>query len=375
MSSSLEQKIPAVIYCDPQIGSIRIAALTLLDRLVVALHRGGCRAIHVVCPGPVPDMRRARALGMSVQTAAAAPQTSGPVLVSSCSVLIQPVDVKAVLGKSGHLSDSAGALLPVGVTARLPAALSDFGAALENVPVVRSIGVAGRVDDRESATRMERQLWASLGSTSDGVVDTYFNRPLGRFLSKVLIHTPVTPNQVTVVSALVGLVSAWFFAQGNYTAGIIGAILLQLSALIDCVDGDIARVVFKESPIGKWLDLGLDQVVHVAVFATLAVGLHRAGIDAPVMWLGISAVAGAVISFPVVVRARRLATAEDTRLEKFIDAASTRDFTALILFLAVIGHLEWFLWLTGITVHIFWVTALVLQLPKSTGKSATSSGA
>jgi phosphatidylglycerophosphate synthase len=232
------------------------------------------------------------------------------------------------------------------------------------------------VESRESAVAMERRLWASLGSSSDGVVDTYFNRPLGRFLSKILIHTPVTPNQVTVVSALIGLVSAWFFAQGNYTAGIIGALLLQLSALVDCVDGDLARVVFKESPIGKWLDLGLDQLIHVAVFATLAVGLSRAGADAPVVWLGISAVVGAVISFPVVVRARRLSNKDlDTKLEKFLDAASTRDFTALIVFLAVISRLEWFLWLTGITVHIFWITALIMQLPKKpSAGSAQNSG-
>lgn len=375
MPSALELNIPAVIFCDPQIGSIRIAALTLLDRMVVALHRGGCGPIHVVGAGPVPVMHRARALGISVETAPVAPLINGRVLVASCGVLVQAADVRAILGKNGRLSDNAGTLLPVGVTSGLQGAFSEIEAALKNLPVVRANGVAGKIEDRESAIRMERKLWASLGSSSDGVVDTYFNRPLGRFLSKALIHTPVTPNQVTVVSALVGLASAWFFAQGNYTAGIVGAILLQLSALIDCVDGDIARVVFKESPIGKWLDLGLDQVVHVAVFGTLAVGLHRAGIDAPVVALGISAVVGAVISFPVVVRARRLATAEDTRLEKFIDAASTRDFTALILFLSVIGHLEWFLWLTGITVHLFWVTALILQLPKGAEKPATRSGA
>lgn len=213
---------------------------------------------------------------------------------------------------------------------------------------------------------MEKLLWDSLTSSSDGVVDKYFNRPLGRFLSKVLIHTPVTPNQVTVVSMLVGLLGAYYFAVGNYTAGILGALLLQLSALIDCVDGDIARVVFKESPVGKWLDITLDQVVHVAVFAAIAAGLARQGIEAPVMWLGISAVAGALISFPVVVRGRMLANKDtDTRLEKFIDAASTRDFTALVLFLAFLGKLHWFLWLTAISVHIFWITALVLQLPKS----------
>lgn len=375
MSNSREQKIPAILFCDPKIGSIRIAALTLLDRLVVALNRSGCGSIRVVCAGELPALRRARALGIEVETVSSVPSVEGPVLLADCSLLVQSRDIRAVLAQRGRLVDASGEALPLGVASGLPAGTSDIAPLLKSAPEIRAAGVAGRVVDGATAKVMERKLWASLGSSSDGVVDTCFNRPLGRFLSKVLIHTPVTPNQVTVISALVGLASAWFFAQGNYTAGIIGAILLQLSALIDCVDGDIARVVFKESPIGKWLDLGLDQVVHVAVFATLAVGLHRAAVDAPVLALGISAVAGAVISFPVVVRARRLSTSEDSKLEKFIDAASTRDFTALILFLAVIGRLEWFLWLTGITVHIFWVTALVLQLPKRTGSSATRSGA
>jgi len=169
-----------------------------------------------------------------------------------------------------------------------------------------------------------------------------------------------------VISALVGLVGAYYFAVGNYLAGVTAALLLQLSALIDCVDGDIARIVFKESPIGKWLDIGLDQVVHVAAFAGIAIGLSQQGTQAPVLWLGASAVAGTLISFPVVLRGRLLSDKEaGTRLEKFIDAASTRDFTVLVLFLALVEKLHWFLWLTGITVHVFWITALFLQLPKS----------
>lgn len=212
---------------------------------------------------------------------------------------------------------------------------------------------------------------ASLGSSTDGIVDTWFNRPLGRFLSKVLIHTPATPNQVTVASALFGLLGAWYFADGTHVAGIVGALLLQWSALVDCVDGDIARVVFKETAIGKWLDLGLDQVVHVAVFASIAIGLSRQGNDAPVFWLGVSAVAGALISFAVVVRGRRLAIREnDARLERFLDAASTRDFTALVLLLAFIDRLEWFLWLSGIAVHLFWAVVLVQQSRFRTAPSA-----
>jgi phosphatidylglycerophosphate synthase len=354
---------PALIFCEPQTGSIKVAALTLLDRLVVACHRAGCRPIQIVCAGQLPSLKRANALGIQTDVLPAAPVVSEPTLVANCRLVAQAADVRAVIAQRGRLLDKHGEALPLGLVSSL---LTDLGTALKPLAGVRAEGVAGGVTDRASARRMERQLWASLTSSSDGIVDKYFNRPLGRFFSKVLVHTPITPNQVTVVSMLIGLVSAYFFAAGHHAAGILGALLLQLSALVDCVDGDLARVAFKESPLGKWLDIVLDQVVHVAVFAGIAVGLSRQGTEAPVLWLGASAVAGALISFPVVVRGRLLANqATDTRLEKFIDAASTRDFTVLVLFLALLGKLAWFLWLTGVTVHVFWITALCLQLPKS----------
>jgi phosphatidylglycerophosphate synthase len=358
-----QRKPPALILCEPRTGSNRLAALTLLDRLVVACHRAGCGPIRIVCPGELPLLKRAKALAIPTEVLSAAPALSEPTLVAHCRLLVQAADVRAVIAAQGRLLAKNEEPLPLGLVSSLPA---DLDAALKPLPGIRAEGVAGRVTDRVSARRIERQLWASLVSSSDGVVDKYFNRPLGRFLSKALVHTPITPNQVTVVSMLIGLVSAYCFAAGHHAAGILGALLLQLSALVDCVDGDLARIAFKESPLGKWLDIVLDQVVHVAVFAGIAVGLSRQGTEAPVWWLGASAVAGALISFPVVVRGRLLANqATDTRLEKFIDAASTRDFTVLVLFLALLGKLEWFLWLTGVTVHVFWITALCLQLPKS----------
>jgi phosphatidylglycerophosphate synthase len=354
---------PALVLCDPEVGALRMAALTLLDRLVVALHRGGCAPIRIVCTGKAPPTRRADALGIRTEAVKTKPMLAGPTVVAECRMLVQAQDVRAVIAGQGRLVDPGGTPLPLGL---LAGGTVDLKAAMDSLPVIRATNEAGLVDDVCSARTMERKLWDSLGSSSDGVVDIWFNRPLGRFLSKALLHTPVSPNQVTVLSGLIGLVSAWFFAQGTHWAGIAGALLLQLSALVDCVDGDLARIGFKESPIGKWLDIGVDQVVHVAVFAAIAMGLWRQGTDAPVLWLGASAVAGALISFPVVVRGRLLANKEtDSRLEKFIDAASTRDFTALLMVLAVIDRLQWFLWLTGITVHVFWVTALLLQWPKS----------
>jgi phosphatidylglycerophosphate synthase len=194
-------------------------------------------------------------------------------------------------------------------------------------------------------------------------VDRVFNRPCGRPLTKLLVHTPITPNAVTLASIAIGLVAAWFFAIGTYAAAVFAVILFQLSTIVDCVDGDLARVLFKESPFGKWLDLGGDQVVHVAVFAAIAVGLVHSGQAPYGIWLGLSAVLGAVLSFAVVARGlRRPANHPNGLLSKLIDSATNRDFSVLILVLAGIGRLEWFLWMTAIGSHLFWMTALALQL-------------
>jgi len=194
-------------------------------------------------------------------------------------------------------------------------------------------------------------------------VDKYFNRPVGRWLSKILVHTPVSPNQVSVAASLLGLVSAWFFAQGDPGSAVWGAILLQISAIVDCVDGDLARVMFRESRVGKWLDIIGDQVVHLSVFASIGIGLYRAGSEAPVLLLATSAAIGVVISFAVVTHGMlQPESRRNTRLQKLVDATTNRDFSVLLLLLAWLGKLPWFLWMTAIGVHVYWLLALGVQL-------------
>ena len=141
----------------------------------------------------------------------------------------------------------------------------------------------------------------------------------------------------------------------------------KCSAIVDCVDGDLARVLFKESRMGKWLDIVGDQVVHFSVFVSIGVGLYRAPYrePCPVLLLAASAAIGVVISFAVVV-AHGLLQPEDqrsTRLQKLVDATTNRDFSVLLIFLAVVGKLAWFLWMSAIRgADVYWLLALSVQL-------------
>ena len=339
------RKTPAILDCVTETAGLQIAGLSVLDRMVVTASRAGCAPIFLIAKN-APSLPRARELAIETTLTATMPTLEEPALLIEGGVLVEPADLKQVIQHEARLVTADGNPLPVKMT-------------VPDASPVTAGKVAGQVKDAFSAREAERRLWASLGSSADGIVDRLLNRPLGRYLSKVLVHTPFSPNQVSIVSTLIGISSGWFFAAGSFIAG---ALLLQLSAIIDCVDGDLARVLYKESRLGKWLDLVGDQFVHVAVFAGIGFGVARSNPVSPALALAVSAALGVVISFAVIVRfMQRRGGGKSPRLEKLIDATTNRDFSILVLVLAILGRLDLFLWMAGIGVHLFWITALYLQ--------------
>jgi phosphatidylglycerophosphate synthase len=339
------RKVPAILDCVAETSRVQIAGLSLLDRLVVTAHRAGCAPIYLIAK-TTPPAPRARALGIEITLASAIPDFDEPALVINGAALVETVDLQQMIERGGQLFLANNTPLPVAMTPG-------------DAEPVRAGKVATLVTDATSAREAEYRLWASLTSSADGIVDRFLYRPLGRYLSKILIRTPFSPNQVSIVSTLVGILSGWFFAGGYF---ISGALLLQLSAIIDCVDGDLARVLYRESRLGKWLDLVGDQFVHVAVFAGIGFGLSWRYPASPALALGISAVVGTIISFVVIVRLmQRKKGARSSSVEKLIDATTNRDFSLLVLLLALAGRLDLFLWMAGIGVHLFWIIALCAQ--------------
>jgi phosphatidylglycerophosphate synthase len=339
------RKIPAILDCVAETSGVQIAGLTLLDRLIVTVHRAGCAPIYLIAK-TAPLVPRASALEIDIRLTSAMPELDRPALLVNGGVFVETADLQRLIEEGGKLFSADDAHLPIAMTQ---------GDAVR----VTAGKVAMPVTDATSVREAERRLWSSLTSNADGVVDRFLNRPLGRYLSKILLCTPFSPNQVSLVSTLVGILSGWFFASGYF---ISGAFLLQLSAIIDCVDGDLARVLYKESSLGKWLDLVGDQFVHIAVFAGIGFGLSRSDPASPALALGISAALGVIISFAVIVRfMQRNSSGKSSGLKRLIDATTNRDFSLLVLLLAIVGKLDLFLWIAGIGVHIFWIIALRSQ--------------
>ena len=326
-----------------------IAGLSVLDRLVMTAHRAGAEDITLVCAGERPKLTRAKALGTAVNWVEEMPPLEENSLIASGQLVVQLPDFKKVLTEGGRLFSETREPLPCGWVAEWKNSLED---SLPDRPRIHARGVACAVKDGLSAAQAEDALWDTMGSPTDGLVDTHFNRPMGRPLSRLLIHTRVTPNQVSVFATLLGVVAAACFTIGLPQWMILGAVLLQLSVVMGCIDGDLARMGFKETAIGKWIELGGNQIVRLCLFAGLGAGVYKLnGNSGPALWLGLSAAVGTVIFFAVMLRAH-------VRLQSFINKTANRDFSVLLLALVIAQRVDWFLWMAAIGVHLFWIAAL-----------------
>lgn len=208
---------------------------------------------------------------------------------------------------------------------------------------------------------LERGLFAGLQSASDGWVDRYLNRQLSPWLSRRFLRTSLTPNRVTLIAFVVGLLAAMSFAWGGWFSGVVGALLLQGSAIIDCCDGEVARLKFQESPSGYYLDIACDNIVHVTVFAAVAWASYESLGQWYWLLLGWLAAFGTIMAFVVVLMTRHgRARHPSLWLERLIDGLTNRDFSILLLLCALAGKLTWFLWALAIGVNLFWPIVLGL---------------
>jgi phosphatidylglycerophosphate synthase len=212
---------------------------------------------------------------------------------------------------------------------------------------------------RADLAAVERGLFRGLESSSDGWVDRYVNRQLSPWLSRRLVKLPLSPNQVTLVAFAIGLLAAMSFARASWLSGIVGALLLQWSAVIDCCDGEVARLKFLESTSGYYLDIVCDNIVHIAVFAGIAWSGYQVSGQTYVLWLGGLATFGTMMAFVVVLTTRHGRVRQrSAALDRLIDALSNRDFSLILIICALTGTLQWFLWALAITVNLFWLIVL-----------------
>ncbi len=252
-----------------------------------------------------------------------------------------------------------------------PVRLALEQAAAEEVLQTLSASSHGYQDVREPGglSKAEHILFRSLQDVKgsmDGFIDRYVNRKFSRLLSRFFIKLGFSPNAITLLSLVIGLIGAACFARGSYHLGMIGALLFQFAVLIDCCDGEVARLTFAESRLGQALDLVSDNIVHMAVFAGIAWGTYLENPwDFPSLPLLLGALAVVSTGFSLwgvnrirslkakALNWRRLSRACRTRFDFILDHVANRDFSIVVAVSACLGVLPWFLWLGAVGASFF----------------------
>jgi hypothetical protein len=139
-----------------------------------------------------------------------------------------------------------------------------------------------RVETEIAQLNMGRVRLRMANRANDGFFSVFFLRKFSKILTWLAVRMGATPNQVTLISFAIGLYSAYCFAQGTFWQIFLGAILLQVSIIVDCVDGELARYTRKFSQLGAWLDAVTDRVKEYMVFLGLAIGAEKEGRD---LWI------------------------------------------------------------------------------------------
>ncbi|MBV9034729.1 MAG: CDP-alcohol phosphatidyltransferase family protein, partial [Acidobacteriaceae bacterium] len=168
---------------------------------------------------------------------------------------LSPLPVRPMTWKSPVLLERSAAFHPPNFPVRLSS---------------RAHGVP--VTSRAAIQIAERFLVAHSGKPLDGTYSS-FNRRLCRPFVRLLTHTRVTPNALTLAGLLVAILGALLFARGSYANYIGGALLFFVSGLFDEMDGMLARIKFRESAFGTWFEGFVDNITYLAVFAGITIGL------------------------------------------------------------------------------------------------------
>ena len=245
------------------------------------------------------------------------------------------------------------------------------------------------VSTREEADDAEARLRASIIKSTDGRL-ARFNRRLSIPLSVVLIRfTRLSPHAMTIALTLIGVYAGWLFSRSEYMSGVVAALLSWVASVLDGCDGELARLQYKESAFGCWLDTVGDYVYYIATFAGITISALDDTRWPGLVWVGGALALGMLLTFAFLILLRWRITGGRpellrTRARGHFDNAGTRWMRLLakldtcttratmpygIVVFAVLDALPALVVLAAFAAHLYWIS-----LATQTGRMLQESG-
>ena len=170
----------------------------------------------------------------------------------------------------------------------------------------------------------------------DGYISKHLNRKASEPVAQLLAKTKITPNQVSWAAFGIALLS---FISFIYGLNIVGGILVQLSSIVDGIDGSLARLKGMTSIFGGFLDSVLDRYADILIVLGLILW-SLAHETYPGIWLaGFLAMAGTIC-----VSYTRARIGADYRhlFDKGLKSLASRDIRLFLIMLGAITGQAYF---------------------------------
>jgi len=128
-----------------------------------------------------------------------------------------------------------------------------------------------RIRTPADAQRCKNALIESAQKGTLDVIAWYVHRPIENWIVRHIAELPVTPNQMSALTSLVGFGVAALFLSGNLLPGVLLALVVNV---MDGLDGKLARVKGLTSKLGE-LEHSFDCLYEQAWYAGFAWGMYR----------------------------------------------------------------------------------------------------
>jgi len=167
----------------------------------------------------------------------------------------------------------------------------------------------------------------------DGYISKHINRKMSEPMARLLAKTRVTPNQMTWAAFGIALLSFVSFILGY---NIIAGLLVQLSSIVDGIDGSLARLKGMTSEFGGFLDSVLDRYADILIVLGLTLWSLSHETYSGIWLAGLLAITGIIcISYT---RAR-ISSNHRHLFDKGFKSLASRDIRLFLIMLgAIIGQ-------------------------------------
>ena len=392
-SDSARRVPPAALYLaspeDAEAGRLDVAGLPVAFRALMSALQAGCPfvAVPAVYRGTEVD----RAIGRSARARAHTVWLDGDngearlerMVLLPATVVLPPVALRALLGVppvavlSASPPEAPVALADASLLAAVEphvAASLPAGDTLRRALSARREGVVRggwclRATNPDTRKDAERRLYADLGSVIDTRLDRWVHRPLSRHLTRVAVALGLSPNLISLANLALGLLAVSYLARARVGDALLGILIYFASAVLDHVDGEVARLTYAESKLGEWLDVTVDNVVHA--FVAVAMGMAAERVAGTGLALGVAMAIGFALSG----LAAKM-SGNGAGVPRALTRLGNRNgfYVLLLAFVALLAlapaALPALLLVATLAAHAYWVGHLALRLRHQSGRSA-----